>query len=74
MSLPFSDSGSNRCPQEPRSASIYETCSIDLRKTTNRAAVGDNVALTTTPQIIRLILAVAAEYSLAVATVAVDAI
>ena len=53
---------------------MYETCSIDIRKTTNRAAVGDSVALIATLLIIRLILAVAAEYYLAVATVAVDAI
>ncbi len=47
---------------------------IDLRKTTNRAAVEDNVALKASPQRIRLILAVAALYFSAVAAVAVDAV
>jgi hypothetical protein len=47
---------------------------IDLRRTTKRAAVEDNVALKGAPQRIRLILAVAAVYFLAVATVAVDAV
>ena len=47
---------------------------IDLRKTTKRAAVEDNVALKAAPQRIRLILAVAAVYFLAVAAVAVVAL
>ncbi len=47
---------------------------IDIRKTTKRAAVEDNVALTTAPYRIRLILAVAAVYFLAVAAVAFDAV
>ena len=70
-----SDRSSSWFPPKPRSASIYETwCTIDLRKTTNRAAVGDGVALAAAPQIIRLDLAIAAEYSLAIAGVAVDEI
>ena len=50
ISLSFSDSSSSCCPQEPRSPSIYETCSIGLRKTKNRAAVGNCVALAIAPQ------------------------
>ncbi len=47
---------------------------IDLRKTKKRAAIEDEVALKAAPQKIRLTVAVAAVYVLAVAEVAVDAV
>ena len=45
-------------------AIIDQTCSIDLRKTADRAAFGDYVALEAAPQRIHLILAVAPFYFL----------
>jgi len=55
-------------------ATACETCSIDLNKATNIAAVGDYVALAEAPQRIPKILAVAAVSILAIAAVAVDAL
>ena len=48
--------------QEPCNVIIYETCSIDLRKTTDRAALGAHVTLAAALQRILVVLAVVAVY------------
>ena len=48
--------------QQPCSISIYETCSIDLRKTIDGAALGAHATLVAALQIIAVVLAVATEY------------
>ncbi len=52
--------------QEPGSVSIYETCSLDLRKATDRATLEVHVTLEAAFKIILVILAVASVMFLAV--------
>ncbi len=54
------------CKNLACSVSIYETCSIDLRKTTDIAALGAHVTLSAALQRIAVFLAVAAVYCEAV--------
>ena len=51
---------------------MFETCSIDLRKTLNKAALGASVALAVAPHGIPKNLAIAAVLILAIAVVAAD--
>ena len=65
-----SDSTSKCFPPGPCSVSIFETCSIYIRKTTNGAALGALVALATPLQRIPIISAVATNPILAIGVVA----
>jgi len=54
----LSDRSSNRFPPEPRSVSIFETCSIDLSKTFNIATLEASVAMAVAPHKLLINLAI----------------